>query len=175
MVAWGLQTGRHLFLTAVAVALLSAGVSAQSVAGVAKKNKEQSKDKKARVVITDQTLKSAPAAGSAESAAAAPVAAAPSAPPGDASKKAAEREEKQAKLNQEYAGKYRKLLLDLKNAEARQQEAQSRYAFTSAASWQRKAKEQREKMDALREEGRKAGVEPGVFRQVEKNLERLEH
>ncbi len=175
MAGRGTPAIRRLALAVVAAVLLGAAASAQSVADVAKKNKEQTKERKARIVITDRTLKSAPAAGSAESAATAPAAGAPSAPAADASKKTAEREEKQAKLNQEYSGKYRKMLLDLKNAEARQQEAQSRYAFTSAASWQRKAKEVREKMDALKEEARKAGVEPGVFRQVEKNLERLEH
>ena len=169
------RIGRRVILVAVAAALLGAAAPAQSVADVAKKNKEQAKDKKARIVITDQTLKSAPAAEPAESASASPAGGAQPAPAVDASKKTADREKRQAELNQEYSGKYRKMLLDLKNAEARQQEAQSRYAFTSAASWQRKAREVREKMDALKEEARKAGVEPGVFRQVEKNLERLEH
>jgi hypothetical protein len=155
--------------------LLGAAATAQSVAGVAKKNKDQAGEKKPRIVITDQTLKGGTPAASAEPAAAAPAAGAQTAPAGAASNKATDREKRQAELNQEYSGKYRKLFLDLKNAEARQQEAQSRYAWTSAASWQRKAKELREKMDALKEEGRKAGVEPGVFRQVEKNLERLNH
>lgn len=175
MAGWGIPGIHRLALAVVAAVLLGAAASAQSVADVARKNKEQTKDQKARIVITDRTLKSAPATGSAESAATAPAAGAPSAPAVDASKKTAEREEKQAKLNQDYAGKYRKMLLDLKNAEARQQEAQSRHAFSSAASWQKKAKEQRARMDALQEEARKAGVEPGVFRQVEKDLERLEH
>lgn len=168
-----IRTGCRLFLIAAAFAWLGASAPAQSVADVAKKNKEQAKDKKSRVVITDSTLKSGAPAGSAESAGADPAAGPP--PAGAASKKTGDREKRQAELNEEYAGKYRKMLLDLKNAETRQQEAQSRYAFTSAASWQRKAKEVREKMDALKEEARKAGVEPGVFRQVEKNLERLEH
>ena len=166
---------RRLFLWAGLIVLLSVAAEAQSVADVAKKSKEQTKDKKARVVITDEKLKGGASAGSAESVETAPAAGAQPASAGDASKKTAEREEKQAKLNGEYAGKYRKMVLDLKNAEARQQEAQSRHAFTSAASWQRKAKEIRGRMDSLKEEGRQAGVEPGVFRQVEKNLDRLEH
>lgn len=166
--------GRCFAIGLLIISLSGVG-PAQSVADVAKKNKEQAKEKKARIVITDQTLKTAPADGSAESASAAPAGGAQPIPADDASKKTAEREKKQSVLVQEYSGKYRKMLLDLKNAEARQQEAQSRYAFTSAASWQRKAKEIREKMEALKEDGRKAGVEPGVFRQVEKNLERLEH
>lgn len=168
-----IRTGRRVFPVILWAALLGVAATAQSVADVAKKNKGQTSEKKSRIVITDQTLKGG--AVSAEPAAAAPATGAQTAPVGDASNKKADREKKQAELNQEYSGKYRKLFLDMKNAEARQQEAQSRYAWTSAASWQRKAKELREKMDALKEEGRKAGVEPGVFRQVEKNLERLEH
>ena len=47
---------RFVFLS-LGLAILAAGLAAQSVADVARKSKEESKDKKARVVITDQQLK----------------------------------------------------------------------------------------------------------------------
>jgi hypothetical protein len=162
---------RFLSMTAIlGLACLLAGTGAgQSVADVAKKNKEQNKDKKARVVITNATLKSgekgAAPAGEGEAKTA------PSAGK-DSPGAAAGREKAQGKVDQEYRDKYRKMIQDLRKMEKNQSEAESRYAWSSAAGWQRKAKEQRKKIDDLKEEARKAGVEPGVFRQVDKELER---
>lgn len=146
------------------VALLFSAAGAQSVADVAKKNKEQSKEKKARIVITDETLKSSPSGPSTQSAGETATT------PGEWGKKQEETKKLTEDRYQEYREGYRRLRIDLVKAQTRMQQAMIHGDNTALDIWRDKATKLQKRIANLKQQAIKDGVGPSMFRDVDREL-----
>lgn len=142
---------------------LCAGLAtAQSVAGVAKKSKEQSANKKAKTVITNDTLpsKAKSPAGPAE---ASPPGTAPA--PGEP-KSADER----SKLEKEYLQKFQNLYTQYEENRLQYEKNDAERYHSSARYYHERMDKNMEQIKALEEQARKDGLAPGLSRQAHKDV-----